>query len=181
MSRRILVWDAALRLFHWALVATFAANAFLTDPEKALHRYVGYVVAGLLMFRLVWGLIGSPHARFADFLPSPRASIGQLAEMASGRRHPHEGHSPLGALMIYNLLLTLIAIIATGYMQTTLTWFGVDWVEDAHEVLVNWAELSVVVHVAAVVVESRRLGVNLPAAMVTGYKVLPDEKGRRRG
>ncbi len=78
-----------------------------------------------------------------------------------------------GALMIWNLLLTVAAIAATGYAQTTLAFFGVEWVEEAHEALVVWAELSIVVHVLAVVVESRRLGVNLPKSMVTGYKTLP--------
>jgi cytochrome b len=94
--------------------------------------------------------------------------------MATGRRHAHAGHSPLGALMIYNLFVTLAAIGLTGWMMTTVTFFGIDWVEEAHEVLVTWAEVSIVLHIAAVIFESRRLGVNLPKSMVTGYKVLPD-------
>lgn len=167
------VWDLPLRLFHWALVPGFTANALFTNPEGAPHRLTGYAVAALLGFRLVWGLVGGRHARFADFPPSPRAALGQMAEMATGRRLAHAGHSPLGALMIYNLLLTLAAIAVTGYMMTTLAWFGVEWVEETHEALVTWAELSILVHVAAVVVESRRLRVNLPRAMVTGYKDLP--------
>jgi cytochrome b len=74
--------------------------------------------------------------------------------------------------MVYNMLLTFLAIGVTGYMQTTVTWFGVEWVEQAHELLVTWAEISAALHVAAVIFESRRLGVNLPKAMVTGYKDL---------
>ena len=61
--------------------------------------------------------------------------------------------------MIYNLLLTLMGIGATGYMMTTVAWFGVDWVKELHEALVSWAEVSVEIHIAAVVIESRRLGV----------------------
>jgi cytochrome b len=122
--------------------------------------------------RLVWGLIGTRHARFADFPPNPSAAMGQLRDMATGRRHAHLGHSPLGGLMVYNMLLTFLAIGVTGYMQTTVTWFGVEWVEQAHELLVTWAEISAALHVAAVIFESRRLGVNLPKAMVTGYKDL---------
>ncbi len=80
----------------------------------------------------------------------------------------------LGALMIYNLLATLIGIGVTGYMMTTIAFFGIDWVKEAHEILVTWAEISVVVHIAAVLFELRRLGVNLPKSMVTGYKTLPD-------
>lgn len=173
MAMKVRVWDPVVRLFHWALVGAFVANAFFTRPGKDVHQWVGYAVAGLIALRLVWGFVGTRHARFADFLPSPSGVIGQLQDMATGRRRVHEGHSPLGSLMIFNLLLTMAGIAATGYMMTTIAFFGVDWVEEAHEVLVTWAEISVVAHVLAVVVESRRLGVNLPKSMVTGYKTLP--------
>lgn len=171
--QKIKVWDPVVRLFHWSLVVAFAANAFYTKPGRDLHQWVGYIVAGLIALRLVWGLVGTRHARFADFLPSPRAALGQLRDMATGRRRIHAGHSPLGALMIYNLLLTMAGLAATGYAMTTVAFFGVEWVEELHEALVVWAEVSIVAHVLAVVVESRRLGINLPKSMVTGYKTLP--------
>lgn len=171
--RKVFVWDILVRLFHWSLVVAFAANAFYTKPGRDVHQWVGYAVAGLIALRLVWGLVGTRHARFADFLPSPGAVLGQLRDMATGRRHVHVGHSPLGSLMIYNLLLTMAGLAASGYAMTTVAFFGVEWVEEVHEALVTWAEISIVVHVLAVVVESRRLGINLPKAMVTGYKTLP--------
>lgn len=174
--RHLYVWDPLVRLFHWSLVAAFLANALITRPGKELHQWIGYGVAGLIALRLVWGLVGPRHARFADFPPDPGAAIGQLHDMATGRRHVHAGHSPLGALMIYNLLLTLAAIALTGWMQTTLTWFGVEWVENLHSALVTWAELSVAAHVAAVVLESRRLRVNLPKSMLTGYKDIAEDQ-----
>ncbi len=174
MPERHFVWDLAVRLFHWSLVAAFAANALFTASGKTMHRRVGYVVLGLLALRLVWGFIGSRHARFADFPPAPGAAIAELRDLAAGRHRLHLGHSPLGALMIYNLLVTLVAIGATGYMMTTLPFFGMDWVEELHGAFVTWAELSIVAHVAAVIWQSHRLGVNLPHAMVTGYKVVPE-------
>lgn len=173
MTTMVKVWDPLVRLFHWTLVGSFVANAFLTRPGKDVHQWVGYAVAGLIALRLVWGVIGTRHARFADFIPTPAALLAQMQDMATGRRRVHAGHSPLGALMIFNLLLTMAAIAATGYAQTTVAFFGVEWVGEAHEALVVWAELSIVVHVLAVVVESRRLGVNLPKSMLTGYKEIP--------
>ena len=91
------------------------------------------------------------------------------------RRRTHLGHSPLGALMIGNLLLSMLAIGVTGYLMTTNTFWGVEWVEEAHEAFVLWTELSVLAHVAAVVLESLRTGVNLPRAMITGCKTVPDD------
>lgn len=169
-SSTVRVWDPLVRVFHWSLVLLFTANAILTDPEGRLHERVGYAILILLAVRLAWGLIGTRHARFADFPPSVPAAVAQAREMATWRRHGHLGHSPLGALMIYNLFVTLAAIGLTGYMMGTNMFFGIEWVEEAHEALVSWAELSVVVHVAAVIVESRRLGYNLARSMVTGLK-----------
>jgi cytochrome b len=77
--------------------------------------------------------------------------------------------------MILNLLLTILLIGATGYMMTTNAFWGVEWVEEAHEVLVGWAEISILVHIAAVIWESFRTGVNLPQAMISGVKSVPDD------
>ena len=77
--------------------------------------------------------------------------------------------------MIVNLLLTFAAIGGTGYMMTTTAFWGIEWVEETHEALVLWAEVSVLAHVAAVIWESRRTGVNLPRAMITGCKTVPDD------
>ena len=171
---RYKVWDPLVRVFHWSLVLAFGANALLTDPESDLHEWIGYTVVALVALRILWGLFGNHYARFSSFLPSASGAMGQLSDMATGRRRVHLGHTPLGALMIYNLLLSMLAIGATGYMMTTNAYWGVEWVKELHEVLVTWAEISVVAHIAAVVWESLRTGVNLPRAMVSGVKTLPD-------
>jgi len=173
-AKQIKVWDPLVRLFHWSLVVAFAANALITDPESPLHDWIGYAIVALIGLRILWGLVGTRYARFSSFPPSASGAIGQLSDMATGRKRVHLGHTPLGALTIYNLALTMLAIGATGWMMTTSTWWGVGWVEEAHEALVIWAEISVLAHVGAVVWESLRTGVNLPRAMVSGVKTVPD-------
>lgn len=170
----IKVWDPLVRLLHWSLVLCFAANALLTDPEGNLHQVIGYMILGLLVLRLFWGVVGTEYARFTSFPPSPRAALGQVREMVQWKRNAHPGHSPLGALMIYNLIVTLAVIVLSGWMMTTNRWFGMEWVEELHEMTVTWAELSVLAHIAAVFLESARLRINLPKSMVTGYKQLND-------
>lgn len=169
------VWDPLVRLLHWSLVLCFSANAILTDPEGKPHQIVGYMILGLLALRILWGFVGTEYARFASFPPSPGAAIGQARDMIRWKRRAHAGHSPLGALMIYNLIATLAVIILSGWMMTTNRWFGMEWVEELHEIAVSWAELSVLAHIAAVFIESARLRINLPKAMVTGYKQLNDQ------
>ncbi len=172
---KITVWDPLVRIFHWSLAGLFLTNALLDDPETALHRQIGYAVLALVVFRLVWGFVGPRHARFADFPPDTAGALGQLRDMATGRRHAHVGHSPLGALMIYNLLATLLVVCGSGWLMTTDTYWGVKWVGELHELAVNWAEFSVILHITAVFLESLRLNVNLPASMISGTKTLPPE------
>ncbi len=166
------VWDRLVRVFHWSLVAAFLANALIVDDESKLHLGVGYFMVALVVLRIVWGFIGSPYARFASFRPSASRSLAQVNDILHARRTAHKGHSPLGALMIYNLILTLAVIAISGYLMTTDRFWGVEWPEELHEAAVFWAETSVVLHVAAVIFESLRTRVNLPRSMLTGYKKL---------
>jgi cytochrome b len=175
MTTRHPVWDPLVRVFHWSLVILFALNALILDDESKWHIWVGYGVAGLIAFRIIWGLAGSRYARFRSFPPSISGALEQARDMTTGRVKQHIGHTPLGAWMIYNLLAALAAIAISGYLMTTNAFWGVEWVEEVHEAAVSWAEISIVAHIAAVIFESRRTGVNLPRAMVTGYKDLPSD------
>ncbi len=173
--KRVKVWDPLVRIFHWSLVLSFAANALVIDDDSKLHQWVGYVVLGLVMFRILWGFVGTHYARFSSFPPSISGSTEQLTDIATGRKHIHIGHTPLGALMIYNLLFALLVISISGYLMTTDMFWGVEWPEELHEIAVTWAEVSVILHILAVFYESKRTGVNLPRAMLNGYKNMPPE------
>ncbi|MCK4713109.1 MAG: cytochrome b/b6 domain-containing protein [Marinosulfonomonas sp.] len=168
------IWDPFVRLFHWSLVVAFTLEALVLDEDSHLHEQVGYFVLALIAARLVWGWAGTKYARFSSFKPSISASVEQLGDIATQRNKPRLGHSPLGALMIYNLLITIALIGITGWMMTTNMFWGSEGVEEMHEGLVVWAGASVGVHIVAVIFESRRSRVNLVKAMVTGYKTLPD-------
>ena len=170
---RLKVWDPFVRLFHWSLVIGFGANALVVDDDGKLHQWIGYAVVALVVLRIVWGLIGTKYARFTSFPPSLPGAIGQVREMFAGEKRVHIGHTPLGALMIYNLLASMLVIGVSGFLMTTNMFWGVEWPEELHEASVAWAEISVVLHIAAVFFESWRTSVNLPRAMVTGCKELP--------
>jgi cytochrome b len=176
MMTKTKVWDPFVRIFHWSLVGLFAANALVLDAESKLHRQVGYVIAALIALRIIWGFAGRGYARFSTFPPSVAGSIGQMTDLVTGRNKIHIGHTPLGALMIYNLIATVTLIAASGFMMTTDTYFGIGWVQELHETAVLWAEISIVLHVAAVIYESVRSKVNLPLAMLTGIKNIPNAK-----
>lgn len=168
-TSRVRVWDVAVRLFHWSLVASVASAYFLAE-QRPLHRKLGYVVIGLIAFRLIWGVIGGKHARFTDFVPGPRAFFGYVFDIIKRREARFLGHNPAGGAMTVALLVTLSAVGGTGYMMGTSAYFGVEWVEHAHKFLVTLLILLVAAHVTGVIISSRRHRENLVLSMVTGMK-----------
>lgn len=170
---RIRVWDVGVRLFHWSLVA-MVTTTYIFDSPRSLHRSLGYVVLALIAFRIVWGFIGTRHARFADFVPGPRGFVGYMNDMLRGNEARYVGHNPAGGAMILALLTTLAAIGATGYMMGMDAYFGKEWVEEAHEFLVNSLIILVVLHVGGVIFSSVRHRENLVVSMITGQKISDD-------
>jgi cytochrome b len=171
--QRIPVWDIFARVTHWSVALLVLAELTLLDEDWAVHRWAGYAVLGLVALRLVWGLVGSRYARFSSFPPSLQAARAHLAGLLRGRHMQHLSHNPLGALMAYNLWASLVAVCVTGILMTTRTFWGVEWVEEIHEGVANWVLISVILHVAGVMIEGRRSNVNLIRAMIDGQKEIP--------
>ena len=167
------VWDPVVRIFHWSLVSAVALAWVVDDPRK-VHRALGYTVAALLVIRLVWGLIGPRHARFADFVRGPRTTLAYIAAMLRGREARHLGHNPAGAAMVVVLMATLTAICVTGYMMGMSRYFGQDWVEHLHKTCVNLLLLLIAGHLGGVLLASLRHRENLVTAMITGQKSAHD-------
>jgi cytochrome b len=172
-ARDIAVWDPLVRLIHWSVALTILLNGAFIDEESTLHEWIGYIAIGLVALRLIWAVVGPGPARFTAFPPNALRALRYLRAVASGDRTIHLSHNPIGALMVYNLWGTVLILGLTGYMMTTLAYFGVDWVKEAHEIAFAWLMLSVGLHVAGVVFDSWRSGVNLVRAMLTGHKAIP--------
>lgn len=164
------VWDPVVRLFHWSLVAAFVVAWFTGDELKELHEAAGYTIAGLLVVRLIWGFVGTSHARFADFVYRPSTVVAYLVDTARLRAKRYLGHNPAGGMMVLALLLMLAVTAATGIMTTTDAFWGVGWVEEAHEFAANLTVVLVGLHLAGVLVASAEHRENLVRAMITGRK-----------
>lgn len=116
------VWDPVVRLFHWSLVVAFFV-AYFTEPEDsglAVHVWAGYFAGGLIVLRVIWGFVGSPHARLGDFAFGPFHALRYLADLARGKSRRYLGHSPAGAWMVYLLLATLSVTVVTGLVVLAL-------------------------------------------------------------
>jgi cytochrome b len=172
--RVIPVWDPLVRTIHWSLVSAIVLNGFIVEEESRLHEYVGYAALALVVLRLVWGIIGPRHARFTAFPPNPFAALRHVRDTLSGRTAIHLSHNPLGALMVYNIWATVLALCATGIMMGTVRFFGLEWVEELHEAAFAWLMISVVLHVAGVFAETWLSGVALVRAMIDGRKRVPE-------
>ncbi|ETX11983.1 cytochrome B561 [Roseivivax halodurans JCM 10272] len=111
-------WDPVVRLTHWSIAAAVIANGLLTKPGGTIHIWIGWAAMAVLALRLVWGLIGPAEARFASFLPDPRAAVSHLALLLRGRPREHSSHNPAGAIMAYALWACLAVVIGTGLVMT---------------------------------------------------------------
>jgi cytochrome b len=177
-------WDLLIRLFHWMLVAAFFTAYLIEDDWMRLHVLAGYTVLGLLLFRIVWGVIGTRHARFTDFVCSPAKTLAYLKDAITFRARRYLGHNPAGAAMIIALLCSLTATCITGvalygYAEfsgplATLMGSAPEWLggplEDVHDFFANFTVLLVVLHLAGVILTSLQHRENLVRSMFTGIK-----------
>jgi len=169
-----LIWDLPTRVFHWALAGSFVGAYLLAEQDglRSLHVMFGYTIAGLIAFRLLWGLIGSTHSRFRDFAYSPVEAIRYLRDLATGRARDYDGHNPAGSWAIYGLLAVAAATATTGWLHYNE--IGGEALEELHEVLANAWLVLVAVHVAGVIVGSLAHRRNLVATMITGRRAAED-------
>ena len=148
---RVKVWDPAVRIFHWSLVAAFAVAYFTADDAGVVHQWSGYAALGLVAFRLLWGAIGSRHARFSDFVQSPKRLIGYVRLALVGQEPRYLGHNPAAAIMILFLLIAVGVIGISGWLLTTDWGWGSTIIEEVHELAVNIALVAIALHVGAAV------------------------------
>lgn len=164
------VWDPFVRIFHWSLVSCFVIAYLSRHDSAAIHHLAGYAAGGLVILRVVWGVLGTRYARFSSFVRHPRTVFSYLRDIATGREARHIGHNPAGGAMIVALLLAIAGIATTGYMMTTDAFWGIEWVEEAHAALVYGTLGLIALHVGGVILASVEHGENLAKAMVTGRK-----------
>ena len=177
------VWDPFVRIFHWTLVMLFTL-AYVTGEEPlSLHVYAGYAVFGLILLRVLWGLMGTTHARFSDFMYRPSRVLAYLKDTLGLRARRYLGHNPAGGAMILLMLASLLLVSVSGFAvyglekgAGPLAMLGgspesIEGVfEEVHEFFANLTVLLVAIHIAGVVVESLIHRENLMKAMLTGRK-----------
>jgi len=188
---QVRVWDVPVRLFHWLLVTGFALAYLTAEVHLAvIHVWLGYALIALLLFRVVWGFVGTPYARFRSFIFSVPETLVYVRSLRGGRPLHYYGHNPAGALMVFALLAVLVAIFISGLLvQAAIDFDGpllflANAVSDdtayffrhAHDWLVNVALVLISLHLLGVLQGSIRHQENLVRAMVTGMKKVVDEK-----
>jgi cytochrome b len=180
--REIKVWDIAVRLFHWSLAAMFVLAYVSGEEWEKVHVIAGYMIGVLIVFRVLWGFIGTRHARFSDFVRSPATVREYLGQMLRFRAPRYVGHNPAGGAMVIALLTALAITVITGIALHGAQDFagplaGVlrgelasDLLEGSHELAANLSVFLILLHVAGVLFSSLEHGENLIRAMITGRK-----------
>jgi cytochrome b len=183
-TSKIPVWDPIVRGFHWILAATFL-TAYITEEDfLSLHVWAGYILLAAIAVRIVWGFIGTRHARFSDFVTSPSTAVQYVKDTFMLKAKRYIGHNPAGGLMIMIMLVSLTITGITGLLLygaeehagPVAGWFIAaspfweDSLEEVHEFFANFTMVLVVIHLAGVLVESVLHRENLVRAMLSGNK-----------
>ncbi len=171
------VWDLPIRLFHWVLLIAIVVSVVAIEllDDTPLHVRSGQVILGLLVFRLVWGLVGTSSAQFHRFLRSPRTVLAYVR----GDRVEYVGHNPLGAFSVVAMLACLVVQVASGLAADDEIFttgplakhVGSDWVSRANQIHEwnSWILLALVIaHIAGIAWYARIKKLNLVAPMITG-------------
>ncbi|HSC66973.1 MAG TPA: cytochrome b/b6 domain-containing protein [Cellvibrio sp.] len=178
------IWDLPTRVFHWLLVISFVA-AYVTNwlgvSYFTYHLWAGYFVVILLVFRILWGVVGTHHAQFVNFVRHPLESVRYALHLTKGKAKSYPGHNPLGALMVLTLLLVLLLQAVTGlFANDEILNIGPLYGYVSHELslkltgvhkeLFYWIAGAVAIHIAAVLFYVFIKRENLIKAMITGKK-----------
>ena len=179
-----LIWDLPTRLFHWTLASSFVGAWLSTGSDRwlAVHVFLGYLMLGLIGFRLLWGVLGTHYARFTSFWYGPRAALAYLRDVFKGTSARHIGHNPTGSLAIYFLLFLTLAVGLSGFLTLggeeqqgalsgAMSFVQARTFKKLHEFSANLMLLVVMGHLTGVVVESFQHHENLARSMLTGTKL----------
>ncbi len=183
-SDQIRVWDPLVRVFHWALAGGFVTAFIVEDDLLGVHVWAGYLVLALIAVRLVWGVIGTRHARFSDFVRKPSDVLAYVRDALRLRAPRYLGHNPAGGAMVIALM---VAVVLTGLsglavygaeelsgplapLMSALPGSWGDFFEEVHEAMANLTLVLIVAHVAGVIFSSLSHRENLIGGMITGLK-----------
>ncbi len=175
----VLIWDYPVRVFHWLLAFLFA-GAWLTsesESQQMIHYAFGYSACALVLFRIVWGIVGTRYSRFIEFIKGPTETMHHIKLLLTGKKQFGLGHNPVGALVMVSLMILVLLIGLTGYW-TVKGYLG-DLMSGAHEAISSIALGVVIIHVGAAVLMSFLQRENLIKSMVTGKKLGNPEEGIR--
>jgi len=164
------VWDIVVRTSHWLLVACVALAWFTSEGYGAWHEYVGYTALVVTIIRICWGFTGSKYARFSQFVRSVPDTIDYARSVIKGIQKRYVGHNPLAGWMAVALLTMVILTCATGWLYTTDSYWGVEWVEDLHETCAYIMLALIFIHLIGAIATSRHHRENLVSAMLHGKK-----------
>lgn len=178
-ERYAVIWDLPLRVFHWLLlVAVVGSIVSSRVGDNFWHEKSGITVAGLVVFRLIWGIVGSHHARFSNFLVGPMAVLAYIRWRVNGARDHAPGHGPTGAWATMVILAFLVGMASLGLMSNDdvlyegplVAWVGsfTDTASTLHR-RGEWFLFGLIgLHLAAIVFYRLGLKIRLLPAMIHG-------------
>lgn len=190
MTKKLLVWDLPVRLFHWLLVISLIAAWYTSDGERDLINYhlkIGYFILGLVLFRIIWGVFGTKYAVFSQFIPTKLELINYIKQFKQKKNYSTFGHNPLGGLMVILMLLLVLSQAVSGLFMDDDVFTSGPYYESVsgsvqkfmsliHHNVFDVILIISALHISAICYYLLVKKINLIVPMITGYKLSDNEK-----
>lgn len=187
-DQKKLIWDLPLRLFHWLLVLSILGSWYTSEQDGDMvdqHMLLGYFILGLVIFRILWGFLGTKHALFSQFIPSPNDIHSYAKQINTPTAPKHPGHNPLGSLMVVMMIITILAQAVSGLFINDDIFssgpyyeiFGSEfskWMKTVHYYAFDVMLVLIGLHLSAIVLYWWKKKMNLVLPMITGKKSAKD-------
>lgn len=190
MTKKLLVWDLPVRLFHWLLVISLLGAWYTSDGERDLLNYhlkIGYFILGLILFRIIWGIFGTKYALFSQFIPTRHELICYLQKLKQKPNYNTIGHNPLGGLMVVLMLSLVLSQAISGLFMNDDIFTSGPYYESVsssvqkfmsliHHNVFDVIIIISILHISAICYYLLVKKINLIVPMFTGYKSSDNEK-----
>ena len=187
-NNKKLIWDLPLRLFHWLLVLALLGSWYTSEQEGDMveqHMLLGYLILGLVIFRIIWGFVGTKHSLFKHFIPSPSAVSEYAKQVTKPNAPKYPGHNPLGSLMVIIMIVSILAQAISGLFINDDIFssgpyyevFGSDFSKLMKTIHIYGFDVMlalIALHLSAIIFYWWKKKINLILPMVTGKKLAKD-------
>lgn len=164
------LWDLPTQLIHWSLATAVILNLFILEEGDEVHQWSGYTACGIVLFRFVWGFLGSTHSRFSKLPLHPKEVVRFLGGFFQKDPPVYTGHNPIASYVYLLIWGSILSLGVTGWMMGTDAYWGEEWLEELHGNITVFLQILILLHFIGMIIDSIRYKRQTWLSMFRGWR-----------